>query len=339
MKAVVLRGAEDMVITDVPDPTPGENDVIIRISHCGICGSDLHFWDTGPFEDTMIMGHEFSGTIAAVGSSVTGWAEGQRVNAIAGAPCGTCFYCRQGDTHLCDYSEGIGMGQAPGGYAEFVCLPAETLIPMPDHVSFQEAATVEPLSNGLHCVRKSTFQPGDGACVIGAGPIGLSVVVWLRRLGAGTIVVSEPAEGRRAVAKAMGADHVVDPRTENLEEVLRDVFDGVGPALAYECVGRPETIQDAFLQVRKGGEVVIMGICFEPTLINPILMVMRESRVRACYATTKPEMEETLAAIADGSLTTEGYVTDEIGLGDVPGMFTRLHTPNAEVKVLIEHAT
>lgn len=338
MKAAVLRGVADMAIADMPDPTPGAREVVVQVSHCGICGSDLHFWDTGPLGDSMVLGHEFAGTIAAVGPGVSEWKVGQRVACIGGESCGTCVFCRQGDSQLCGGGTSVGTGHLPGAYAQYVRLPAAAPIPLPDHVTLQQAATVEPLANGLHSVRKSAFEPGDGVCIVGAGPIGLSIIVWARRLGAATILVSEPADGRRAVAKAMGADLVVNPRTDDLPDALAEAFDGVGPQVVYECVGRPETIQDAFYQVRKGGEVVIMGLCMEPVELNPIMMVLRESRVRACLGTTKPEMEETLAAIADGSLSTEGFVTGEIPLVEVPDMFARLHTPNTEVKVLIDHA-
>jgi len=192
MKAVVFKGARNLVVQDVPDPVPGPHEALVKVKNVGICGSDLHYYTHGLLPQGYIMGHEVTGTVAGVGSEVTGWNEGDRVCVCPAGPCGQCNTCLDGDLERCENLLSIGIGVLPGAFAEYVAAPYPLLLPLPEDVGMRESTLVDPLGCAHHAADLSGIVPGESALVVGAGPIGLFVVQYLKDLGIEPVILSEP---------------------------------------------------------------------------------------------------------------------------------------------------
>ena len=228
-----------------PAPCPGE--VKIKVHWCGICGSDLHEYLAGPIfipvekphpltgkKAPIILGHEFSGEIVQIGAGVPAIQVGDRVTASASRSCGECFWCKRGETIICEKNAGTGL-QADGAFAEYVNVPAYDKLP--DSVTFEEAALAEPLAVGVHAMKRAQIQPEDNVVIVGAGTIGLSVLQAARASGAKITMVVEKAEARKAYARQLGATMVLDPSRMDIPGAVHEATGGVGADLGFECVG------------------------------------------------------------------------------------------------------
>ncbi|MGH7856076.1 MAG: zinc-binding dehydrogenase, partial [Candidatus Binatia bacterium] len=205
---------------------------------------------------------------------------------------------------------------------------------VPETVSWRQAALVEPLSVGLHGVRRSKLSAGDTCVILGAGPIGIATLLWARQLGART-VVSDPAPGRRAIAERLGANAVVDPRTSEPGSVAQEISPE-GVAVVFECVGVKSLIQQAMAMAPLRSQIVVLGVCMESDEIFPLTGILKELRVDFALGYSRGEFEETLAALAAGRFPADTMITDVVDLERVPQMFRTLATPNTQCKVLIE---
>ena len=336
MKAVVWNGPDDLALAELPDPRPEPGEVLLRVRDCGICGSDLHVAKFGlTLGPGAVLGHEFSATVEAVGEGVEGWRAGERVVSLPYHACGTCDRCRRGEGMFCPAMRAMGFGDLPGAYAEYTRAVPSSLLRLPEPVSFRQGALVEPLAVGLHAVRNGKVPKGGAAIVMGAGPIGLVTVLWLRREGAGCVVVSEPAEGRRAMAMRVGADAAVDPRREDPVEAVRAIA-GREPTVIFECVGVPGTINEAIQMCPIQGRVVVAGACMEQDTFLPVLGIMKEVELKFVLAYLKEEFQAAIDALADRSLQAEAIISDVIDLAGVPGAFRVLSRPTTQTKILIE---
>jgi threonine dehydrogenase-like Zn-dependent dehydrogenase len=336
MRAAVLKEPGRLAIEEIPRPDPEPGEVLLRVRDCGICGSDLHA-ATHPIAGLppgTIMGHEFAGEVAALGAGVDGWRVGEPAVSLPYMACGTCPACRAGDDLRCPTFRGIGLGMLPGAYAEYVRVHPGSLLRIPDGVDFRTAALVEPLAVALHGVRLGGVGRGSPCVVMGAGPIGLTVVCWCRTLGAVT-VVSDPAEGRGRLALRLGAAAAVDPRRESPADRLRTVS-GRDAEVVLECVGVRGTINEAIGHCCARGTVVVLGAAMDPEEIIPLQALLKELTLRFGLAYSREEFAETLAALHAGTVDVTGLVTDVVGLTDLPDAFTALTRPNAQGKVLIE---
>jgi len=228
MKALLLTAPSQLEFVSFPDPQPADDEVLLRVRACGICGSDIHGWDgsTGRRRPPLIMGHEASGEIAAVGSRVDGWRVGERVTFDSTISCGECPSCRSGHVNLCDRRRVLGVAPAEyrqhGAFAEFVTLPPRILYRLPDALSFEQAAMVEPVSIAVHAVQRVRVSPTDTAVVVGSGMIGLFVIQALRWAGAKRIIALDLEEKRLALARELGAtDTVKSDRDDTAAEIAR----------------------------------------------------------------------------------------------------------------------
>lgn len=272
MRALRWHGRGDLRLDEVPEPPePGPGEALVEVAYAGICGTDLHEYAHGPnlireqphpmtgVRPPVTLGHEFSGRVVALGSPVPGIETGTRVAVDPCLRCGTCRWCRHGEYHICAKGGSVGLA-SPGAFAPLVTVPAYGLVPVPDGVSDQLAALAEPLAVGLHAVRRAGVQPGDNVLVLGAGPIGIAVLMALGLAGTAGIYVSEPAPGRAKVAAEIGATEVFDPA---VTDVRREVFlrtGRIGPDVVVEATGRPELVELAVRTVRRGGRAVLAGI-------------------------------------------------------------------------------
>jgi (R,R)-butanediol dehydrogenase / meso-butanediol dehydrogenase / diacetyl reductase len=335
MKAAAFKRQNEMIVIDAPEPTADAGQVVLKVHNCGICGSDLHACQYGlGMPEGSIMGHEFCGEIREIGSGVSGFRIGERVAGLPFVFCGTCDRCRSGMKIHCHQLKGLGLGQLPGAYAEFVACSAASLFKLPDNISSRDGALVEPLSVGLHAVKRSRLQTGMAVLVMGAGPIGLATLTWAKAKGA-TVVVSELAEGRGELARKLGADLLVNPRAQDPADKIREMT-GHNPELIFECIGVKGTLGQAIGMVAPRGQILVVGVCMETDEIQPVQCILREVDLAFALGYDPSDFEETIQALASGRIKPEPMVTDIIGVEQVPEMFETLRHPGAHAKVLVE---
>jgi (R,R)-butanediol dehydrogenase / meso-butanediol dehydrogenase / diacetyl reductase len=336
MKAAVYKRQNEMAVIDVPRPIAGPGEVVLKVHNCGICGSDLHAVQYGfGMPPDSVMGHEFCGEIVELGPQVNGYALGDRVTSLPYIGCDSCEQCVRGHGMHCENIRGLGLGQLPGAYAEYVMCGARSLFKLPDNLSSQLGAMVEPLSVGLHGVNRSGLDAGATCVVMGAGPIGLGTLLWCKAKGAQTIIVSELAPGRTELARRLGATEVVNPTAKDPAERMRELT-GRGPDLVFECIGVKSTLESAIQMVATLGRVVVLGVCMEPDEITPVRCIFKEISVNFVLGYNDAEFQETIDALARGKIDPRPMVTDVIGVDQVPEMFQALRKPGGRAKVIVE---
>ena len=349
MKAAVWHGREDVRVEEVPEPlSPATGEVKIKVHWCGICGSDLHEYVAGPIfipvdvphpltgqKAPLILGHEFSGEIAEVGEGVTGIEVGERVTASASRSCGECFWCKRGETIICERNAATGM-MVDGAFAEYVNVPAYNIYKLPPEVSYEEAALAEPLAVGVHAMRKARIRPGDNVVIVGAGTIGLSTLQAAKASGAKMILVVEMAEARKEYAKKLGATMVFDPTEVDVPEEVLKATDGVGADLGFECVGNPKTAVLVLDLVRRGGKAVVLGVFEKPAEINLNSCVFFEKEIIGSLG-YNDEFATVLSYLVDGRLQANPMITGKIPLDDlVDGGFKELiKNKDKNIKILV----
>jgi len=335
MKAAVFLGAGNIEVKDILNPVPEDDEVVIRVGYCGICGSDLEAYATGMYETGLVIGHEFAGTIVQVGSGVSGWRVGDRVVVGDAVPCGECPPCREGRLDACESLTMIGVTH-DGAMAEYVRFVAAGLHRLPVQVTLRQGALAEPLSVALHGVRRSRLKPGDVAVVMGAGPIGLLTLQCALLAGARRVAVTEVDPVRAALAGRLGAAIVLDPRRDNVGVALSQLTDGRGPDLIFICTGAPDPYRDAISLVRKGGQVFLLGLCVEPVETDFMSVAMGELSIEGSFAGWA-EMAAAVEFIAQRRVDVEALISHEIPLDAVVEQgFCHLADPGSgAVKILV----
>ncbi|MGC4025564.1 MAG: alcohol dehydrogenase catalytic domain-containing protein [Mesorhizobium sp.] len=320
-------------VGQAPDPTPGADEVVLRTAACGICGSDLHMTeDPVPFgiSGGFVLGHEIAGEVVATGKDVSDLKRGDRVAVVPMRGCGHCARCREGDPARCAELALIG-----GGYAEYVTVAARQCQVLPEGISVEDAALAEPLSVALHCVVRSGMKPGDRVAILGAGPIGLLVAFWARRLGASRVVMADRNTYQRERALALGAtgfavsdDKVVDSIAE---------FCGGAPDIVFECVGKRGLLQLATEIVRLQGKVIGIGLCVGGDEWDPFVALSKEiDLIFSVFFHQKNEFGVALDALAGGPFAPQQIITDRVDLSLVPQIFEGLRQRTTQCKVLIQ---
>lgn len=332
MKAVVVSAPGQISVQDVPDPTPGAGEAVLRVSSCGICGTDLHMHQAGALPQGTIMGHEFCGEVMEGAGALKA---GDRAVALPMLSCGECERCRSGLGAYCEKVRYLGLGEADGGYAEYVTVAVHEAVRLPDGVDDDHGALVEPLAVALHAVNVGRIRRGESCLVIGAGPVGLGIALWAKHFGAGEVIVTERCAGRRAMAERMGATCVVDPTREDLSAELARVT-SAGPDLVFEAVGVPGLIQEAIGHVRFRGRMVVAGMCIQPDQIMPAQAMMKEASVHFALAYEKDDFQYAVDMIDQGRVDPLPMVTDRVGLSDVAEAFEALGNPDEQCKILVD---
>lgn len=338
MRAMVLRGKQ-LILEEVEMPVPGPGQVLARVRACGICGSDLHF---ARYADDMrgatrsergilaaadttagvIMGHEFVAEVAQAGPEVSGWEPGTRVVSVP------TLITSEGGSQSIGYSS-----LNPGAYGEYVLMSAPLLLRVPDSVPDRVAATTEPCAVGMHAVREANMQPGEHALVMGAGPIGLMTLLWLKKEGVRHVSVTDFAQGRRELASRLGADLVLDPRADDVATAVAAAAGGA-PPVVFECVGLEGTLQEAMGLAARRGRVVVVGVCMVEDRIRPLLGINKHLTLQFVLGYTQPEFAEALAAIGDGGVDPSPIVTRTVTLDELPAAFAALSDPQ-DCKVVV----
>jgi threonine dehydrogenase-like Zn-dependent dehydrogenase len=336
MRAVAYEADGTLRVVDRPEPEPGPGDVVIAVERCGICGSDLHLRNDRLLPPGAVMGHEFAGTIAAVGDDANGVAVGDRVAVLPMPGCGACRACREGRTQLCEntMAVSVGLGMLDGGYAEYVRTAASTCFPLPPAMTLEQGALVEPYAVALHGVRRST-RLGDlgdtGVGIIGAGPIGLMTLAVLRAEGVEHIVMAERNEQRAEMAMRLGAEAVASDAASLAAASDAEL------EVVFECSGITAGPDLALQNVRSGGEIVILGVSDprHPSPMTGFLWVMKEVDVRPSIAYTRKDFGDAVAAVAGGAVDVAAMVSAIRPLEDANRSFDELGQPGGPVKVLL----
>ena len=329
MKALLLTASSRLELVDAPDPRPADDEVLVRVRACGICGSDIHGWDgsTGRRRPPLIMGHEAAGEIAALGSAVSGWKAGDRVTFDSTIYCGRCAPCQSGRVNLCEDRRVLGVAPAEyrqdGAFAEYVALPARILYRLPDSLTFPHAAMVEPVSIAIHAVQRVKVAPTDTAVVVGSGMIGLFVVQALRWAGAKRIIAVDLEPDRLALARELGATDTIQSGKTDVATEVAGLTGGRGADLAFEVVGLSPTLQVAIGCVRKGGSIVLVGNLAAKTDFPLQSVVTREiSLFGSC--SSAGEYPLCLDLISRGVIRVEPMISATAPLADGIAWFKRL---------------
>jgi threonine dehydrogenase-like Zn-dependent dehydrogenase len=335
MKAVALNGDRKIELQEHPVPEPRPGTVLLRSHFCGICGTDLHAPDLDIFRPPVIMGHEFSAAIAAVGADVTGWSKGMRVVVNPnGNVCRACPQCRAGRYNLCHtatLAEAVGVCR-DGGMAEYVAVPAAHLHALPDSVDSLRGAWTEPLAVAVRAVAHSGIRLGDDVAVIGGGPIGLLVTQLARRAGARRVVLVEPSKARRSVAARLGADAAHDP-VEHAAAVTAGEFEPVD--LVFECSGHPSALQSAIDMINPGGSVQIVAISPRPLTFDAMSAIAKEVQFSTRFIYVG-EFAQAIDLLARDQVDVLTLTTTVVGLDEYDSAFAALSRPDTAIKALIQ---
>lgn len=337
MRAAVLTTAkEPLQIRDLDAPQAGEGEVQIRVARAGICGSDLHVKEYGSQSAGLVFGHEYAGVISALGEGTAGWSVGDRVVSLPIHPCGTCMACKADMIGLCEKIVFTGYSlDHSGAFAEYTAAPAHSLHRVPDNVSFEAAAMVEPLSVARRAVSKAPITADSFVLVIGTGPIGAGVVTFAKAAGAKTIVVSEMSQERRDLALALGATHVVDPTQGDMGEQLTGIA-GRLPDVIFECVGVPGLIEQAISLSAMLGTIVVVGVCLQEDHFHPNKALARELTIRFSNCYTHEDFDAVIEALGRGDIDPSAMHTRTVTLDELPDAFEGLIGEKSGCKTLID---
>ena len=330
MKALVLKEYKQFAVEDVPEPKIGASDVLVAVKACGICGSDVHGMDgsTGRRRPPIIMGHEAAGVIAKAGEKASGWKSGDRVTFDSTIYCGQCDFCRAGRINLCGRRRVLGVSceeyRQDGAFAEFVAVPQHILYRLPDALSFEQAALVEPLSIGLHAVRRASVSADSTAVVIGCGIIGQMLIQALRVAGCRQIIAVDVMPDRLEAATQSGATAIIDSAgTDAAREILRLTGDR-GADVACEAVGVTPTVDLAMRSACKGGSVVLVGNV-APKVEMPLqTAVTRELTIYGSCASSG-EYPACLDLLASGAVKADPLTSAVAPLAEGAAWFDRLY--------------
>lgn len=349
MLAARWHGRGDVRVESVARPTVGPDDVLLEVGWCGICGTDVEEYRSGPItipvgspnpitgqQAPLTMGHEFGGRVVEVGRSVRSVARGDPVAVEVCLSCGACLFCRTDRTALCATWAAYGL-QADGGLAELVVVAADRCVPRPSVIDDRMAALVEPVEVAIRAVRKLAVRSGESAAVLGGGAIGLLAAQVLRTAGASPVLLITGQAISIEVAHQLGID-VLDRRQDGWECALRDRTDKVGPELVVEAQGRDTSIGTAVRMARKGGRVVITGIVAGNHPIDVVDLAVGEKHVvGSIQHEREADLRPALALLADRSIVVDPLITKEIPLDRlVPDGLEALAAPDRRhVKVLV----
>lgn len=329
MKALLLTAPSRLEYVDFPDPSPADDEVVVRVRACGICGSDIHGWDgsSGRRNPPLIMGHEAAGEVVAAGPRVTTFRTGDRVTFDSTISCGRCRFCRGGQINLCENRRVVGVAPAEyrqhGAFAELLTLPERILYRVPDALPFPEAAMVEPVSIAVHAVQRTTIAPGATAVVVGSGMIGLLVIQALRWAGAGRIVAVDLADNRLELARRLGATHAINSGRADVAAEVSRLTDGLGADVSFEVVGFTPTLNLAVGVLKRGGTCVLVGNLSPKTDLLLQQVVTKELTLTGSCASAG-EYPLCLDLIARGVIDVKPMIEKVVPLADGAQWFEKL---------------
>lgn len=335
MKAVVFHKDRGLVYEDVPDYTISPDEVLVKVANTGFCGSDHSLVAGGHLAEGYILGHEISAVIVEKGANAGGPPVGTRV-CIRPTYCGQCANCRSGRPHLCRvHRRTTGIGDLPGGFAEYVKVFPQMLIPIPAGVDSRNAALAETFAAALHGINCTSDRKGS-ALVMGGGPIGLCTVRLLKILGYGPVVLYEPVAVKRTIALGYGADYVCDPLEKDADKKVMEKVPA-GFQKIFECSGVKANISRAVLLAADAGEICIVSMIFSPLCLDaPFLINLKEIRITASNSNTHEENIQCLQWMAEGKIDARPLISDDEPLARLPDLYRERIDTGLAIKVLLK---
>jgi (R,R)-butanediol dehydrogenase/meso-butanediol dehydrogenase/diacetyl reductase len=342
MLAANWHGPRDVRLEQLAEPAqPTGEDVLVEVSWCGICGTDLHEYTAGPIFipqglDQVVLGHEFSGRVAAVGADVETVEVGDRVVVIPHRVCRECHFCRELMFQHCLNLELVGLTRN-GAFARYTIARQDQLVALPEGIPDEFGALVEPLAVTLHGMRQPGVEVGGDIVIIGAGPIGLSAIATAKAVGLAPIYVVEMLPQRSSIARAMGADEVLNPADTDALAAIRELSGGAGTSVAMECVGLGQTMGLAIQAARPGGVALLAGITESASDVDLDAAVRDEKEIRGCIGYFDGEFEAVIDLLATGQLDPSPLITHRLELERIvdDGFEQLIRDRDACVKVLV----
>jgi L-iditol 2-dehydrogenase len=329
LKALVYTEPYSFEYTDFPDPVAGDDEVLVRVKACGICGSDVHGFTgkTGRRIPPLIMGHEAAGIIEGLGKNVSGFSKGDRVCFDSTVYCNKCEACRTGLFNRCDKRQVLGVSvpafKRHGAFAQYVTVPWWIVSKIPDELSFVHAALLEPASIGTHAANRASISNDDTVVVIGAGTIGLFILQGARLQGAAKVIAVDINEFRLDLAKKIGADRLINPLESDLSEAVLQETEGKGANVTLEAVGYAKTFADAVSITRMGGQIVAVGNLEQKAEFDLQQLVAKEHTFTGSYASSG-EFRKCIELLTSGKIKVEPLISDILPLEQGPDAFDRL---------------
>ncbi len=341
MNAAVLNKPLDIEVKKVPVPVPKEDEALVKVRCIGICGSDVHYYEHGKIgryvvRAPIILGHELAGEVVEVGAKVTNVAVGDRVAVEPGVTCGKCAYCKSGRYNLCPDVVFLATPPVDGAWAEYVAIRSDFLFRLPEGMSFEQGALLEPLSVGIHAMKRGRVTPADRVLVTGLGPIGLLAAQAARLFGVTEIYATDVVPFRQRLALEMGVTAVIDPARENVAERLKDLTGGEGVDVIVETSGNARAIRDAVKTVKRGGRIVHVGMPADeevPVDINQLIDSELDVYGVFRYANTYPAAIQALSRM---NVDIEKVITHKFALHEIREAVEMARTrKDASVKIMI----
>lgn len=338
MKAIIFQemGKYEYKI-NYPKPEPGEQDVVVEVEQCGLCGTDVHIYE-GEFGANfpVIIGHEFSGTVKEVGDDVEKFSLGDRVAVNPNTVCNRCEFCRGGQENLCITLPGLGVN-SDGGFAEYASVPERCIYHIPDKLSFSAAAFTEPLSCAIHGTDLANIDSGDDVLILGSGPTGLLLMQLAKISGAGRVISTAKRDKRLEVARQLGATSTINITQEDLIDSVKEISDSKGMDIVIEAVGSEATMKRSVELARPGGRIVWFGVT-SPDLevpIKPFEVYRKELTIRGSFVNPYTT-ERAIDLLVEGNINTDELVTHRFGLDQFEEAMDAYMYDDSRIKILLE---
>ncbi|MBI3362642.1 MAG: zinc-binding dehydrogenase [Chloroflexi bacterium] len=342
MKAAIFHGAhQPLTIEEIPTPAPRAGEILVKIAACGVCHTDLHYLDhdVPTFKKPpMVLGHEISGTVAAIGSETNHWKEGDRVLLPAVYGCGRCRMCRTGRENICENMVMFG-NHVDGGYAEYIIAPAKDAMPLPNEIPLVEGAIIaDATTTPYHAVvNRGRVQPGDAVVVFGCGGIGLNLVQIAAAVG-GQVVAVDVVDAKLEWACKLGAAHAINAKSvERVDKEIRKLTGG-GADVAFEAIGNPVTQAQAFASVRTGGRLVVVGFADKPMTLDTGRVMFREIEIVGSLGCRAVDYPRVLELARQGKIKVAELVTAKFPLEEINAAFDTLRRGGGIRSVIVPNA-
>lgn len=340
MKAVCLQAIGKLEVVETERPSiNGPDEVIIQVQDVGICGSELHaFHGTHPYrKPPSVLGHEMVGTVVEIGADVNTFKPGDRVTVDPQWVCGECEWCLKGDHNLCPNKRVLGTKEWPGAFGEYIQVPASSVYAVPENLSQDQAAMIEPLAVGVHAVKRAQIRAGESVLILGGGPIGLVTSLMAAERGADPIIVADVQAHCNDTALKVGATHTIHVGQESIAERVAEITDGKGVDAVFLTVGVGELFDSAFEVVRRQGRIVVVALFKSAVNINPYNIIKKDISLVGTIMSNDDDVHEAIELIASGKVDPAPIVTHHLPIDDAQHGFELASTKEDKaIKVVLQ---
>ncbi|MFQ5835256.1 MAG: zinc-binding dehydrogenase [bacterium] len=334
-----LVSAEKIKLEKTPIPSVASDEVLIQVKVCGICGSDIHAYKgRHPFvHPPIVLGHEFSGMVSEIGSGLKGISKGEKVTVEPNIVCGRCYNCLHGRYNICLNLKVIGCVGYNGAFAEYIVVPKDKVVKLPQEITYDEAALIEPAAVAVHAVKKAEQRVGGRVVILGAGPIGLLVMQMAKISGADEVIITDLLDYRLKKARDLGADRAINSRRENLVSLIKGDYGEAGIDLIYDCVGIEETVSQAIQIARKGTKILIVGVPEEKIGVNLAYVQDRELEILGSLMYLRKDFTTAIELIHQGKVRVGPLISHHFTLEEIDKAFQKILNVKEDVlKVLVQ---